>query len=176
MKFYRFIAIAVLLSFTAFILGFSQGYYEPLYVLREEDLDMKQGTEMNFVSIAKNNMAVGMQLLFFGIPTFAVASLGLIFINGMIVGQLFNLAVSEHFIPEIIAGIMPHALPEILGFSLFLAASAIPGRLAFQYVHVQMLAKSDVIKGMKAMAILIVAGIMLIILAALIEEYVSFVL
>ncbi|MDG3043302.1 hypothetical protein OE903_01955 [Bacillus sp. B6(2022)] len=92
------------------------------------------------------------------------------FYNGYIIGKLIQFLIAHHEVPQLFTGLMPHAFVEILGLILFSIVSAFP----FIYLYRFMKGKAiDVRKLTRTVVQLIFSAVVLLLIASLLEEYVS---
>lgn len=131
---------------------------------------LKKDEDMFFLSIFSNNLQVGLAMLGIGAFTGGIMSAGILFYNGYIIGKLIQFLIAQHEVKQLFTGLMPHAFVEVLGLILFSIVSAFP----FIYLYRFMKGKSiDVRKLTRTVIQLIFAAVVLLLIASVLEEYVS---
>ncbi|PCK20786.1 hypothetical protein CEY02_11735 [Bacillus pumilus] len=131
---------------------------------------LKKDEEMFFLNIFLNNLQVGMAILGIGAFTGGIMSAGILFYNGYIIGKLVQFLIVNHDAQQLFTGLLPHAFVEVLGLILFSIVSSFP------FIYLYRFIKGDAVdlrKLTRTLLQLISAAAVLLLMASLLEEYVS---
>ncbi|WP_196333138.1 stage II sporulation protein M [Paraclostridium sordellii] len=111
----------ILFFLIIFVIGIVLGH---IYGNRINNLNL--GQSENFFNIFKNNLTVGLMLMFLGAITGGVYSIVVLGINGYIVGQVINYLIEKRITILIVSGLLPHSIFEVLGLICFSIISCLP--------------------------------------------------
>ncbi|MBP3222949.1 MAG: stage II sporulation protein M [Actinomycetaceae bacterium] len=154
-------------------MGGMYGYAHP-FVVTKDDLDLSAGNGTSVWSVVAHNLWVGLQMFCVGLLSLSVGGLLLIGVNGVVVGKLFHVLEQEKMLTSFITGILPHGFIEVIGFSFFVSASAVP-LLAIISYFVTKIQRKSVKTYFYMSVILLFLGCACICIAGFLEVYVSFV-
>lgn len=167
-KFLKFYKLGVMLFLIIFCLGVILGY---TYNYKIDMLG--QGKEEAFWNIFRNNFLIGLSFVSLGTLTGGIYSALAIGINGYIVGQVCGYLIDKNMMNNIISGLLPHILFELIGLICFALISCIPIRVLFKWI------KNDESLNYKyiiQIKYLFLTGVLLLAIAAFIESKISTVL
>lgn len=122
-------------------------------------------------TIASNNATVAGTMLLVGLVTASMGAHALLFLNGLLIGKLLGALLESGDLQVLIVGLLPHGIVEIVGLALIAAATATPVRLLIdRFIRHEVHAEwRKLLQAIVAIA----AGLILLVAAALIEDYLS---
>ncbi|WP_415639192.1 stage II sporulation protein M, partial [Paenibacillus larvae] len=133
---------------------------------------LEDNNQASFLDIFLNNIQVSMAILGIGSITGGLMSAVILFYNGYIIGKLVQFLFSNDQAGALWTGLMPHALLEILGLTLFAIVSSFPFISIYQFLIGRTI---DVKQLILTNIRFILIGILLLFVASLIEDYISYV-
>lgn len=134
--------------------------------------NLQPSNNFSFVDIFSNNMLVSLSMLGIGSLTGGMMSAIILFYNGYLIGKLLQyLDLHDQWL-SFWTGLVPHAVLEIPGLLIFSIISTYPFILIYGFLKGLQV---DIKHTVKLLLRLAALGIVLLLLASLVEDYVSFV-
>ena len=163
---FRYMKISIVFSFCVYLVGVFIGGC----VFWNKKIKIHP-MKINSLVILNNNIKTAVLILFIGLITAGIGSTLLMLINGGILGGTILGAINLNNFNAIKTGIVPHAGFEIMALCLFMAVSLESNKLLRNIF----LDKKEEVVHIKYDIIAIADGIILLIIAALIEGNISYV-
>lgn len=168
----KWVQLAGLAAVMSLIAGLVVGATVFPMLFRIEDLRPEKAAT-TAGAVAMNNATVGLVLIAVTLVTFSIGAQVILFINGLLVGQLIAVVISGGRGTTLISGLLPHLGAEVAGFAVLVMAATVPVRSIVRMFSADVKKGRDPwANGAKA-AILASAGFMLIAVAALLEGHFS---
>lgn len=83
------------------------------------------GTEAVDGAVARNNVTLAIGVVMLAVATAGVGPLLVLVVNGLIVGQLVRVLVADGMAGTVLTGLLPHALLELLGLAVCYGAACV---------------------------------------------------
>lgn len=157
--------------FFLFLITFLIGIIIGIFFIEVNTGEIKK-VNINFSDIFLNNITVGITLIIGGFMTFGFLNFFIILINGVVVGEVIKFLFVNNQELNIVTGLLPHGIVEILG----LVAFSIAGILPINYIYSFYLKKYKNIKikhYIIALFLLIVMGTLLLFISGVLETSLS---
>lgn len=154
-----------------FILGILSGL---LFSVDDVTNKVVSPNSVLFVEIFLNNLVVGSLLLVGGLLSFGVLSSLIILVNGAVVGELIKVLYIQNSLDSLTFGLLPHLIFELPALILFAMAGTFTGHYLFLFLknkHFSMPVYTYVKTGIK----LFILGFLMLLIASIVEDYISFV-
>lgn len=154
-----------------FLVGVSIGYISEY---RVENLNLGQSEK--FYNIFKNNFKVGITLMTVGAITGGVYSIVVMGLNGYIVGVVMKYLMDKGIVFLIINGLLPHIGFEVIGLICFALISCVPSIQLIKWLTTDSVSlDTNILNIIKTVVKLFLSGTILLLVAAIIEDYISIV-
>lgn len=156
-----------------FILGFFfSDYFKGIandgYIFNSQSIHLNSNKDI-FIDIFNNNIKLGIKILI-GVITLGVSSIFFIILNGFFFGVISNFAIKVYSLNDYLKLIVFHGIIEILTFNLLATAAIIP--LIFIKNKIKN-KRFKISEYFKSYLFLMFSGLVLILICALIESFVS---
>lgn len=162
---------ATLLGLAAFLLGSLTGAFAipagyTAAHLGGADAEVVDG------AVARNNVTLAIGIVMLGVATVGVGPLVVLFVNGLIVGQLVRVLADDGMAGAILTGLLPHALLELLGLAVVYGAACV---VVTQFLAWVARVPTSTTRAEASLLSLtaVGAGLLLLSIAAYVEDHVS---
>ncbi|MCP3027037.1 stage II sporulation protein M [Halobacillus sp. A5] len=165
--------IPVKLLFFIYILVFIVGIILGYLFINVENIALNP-TEVDFRSIFVNNFTLSVTLVIGGLLTFGVISFLIIFINGLVIGELIKVLELNNSMFSFFHGLLPHLIIELPALILFAICGTFSGHILLMFLR-NKVSHHIISLYIKIGVAFFIFGTVLLFVASLIEDYISFV-